>query len=44
MACHEMGHTVGLQHTSNSNSCMEATGYTPLDLSNHDVDHINGNY
>lgn len=47
LACHELGHTVGLRHTTADNSCM-TTIYHPRDmptgLNNHDRDHINGHY
>jgi hypothetical protein len=52
-ACHELGHTVGLQHTSNDASCMQRyheDGWMDpgpnrsTTLSNHDENHINGYY
>ncbi|WP_203906423.1 zinc-dependent metalloprotease family protein [Rhizocola hellebori] len=44
LACHELGHTLGLQHTT-GNTCMQ-TGYPkPVnDYSNHDRTHIANNY
>lgn len=53
MACHELGHTVGLQHTSNNNSCMQTaldTGWNPNNpnypntYSGHDIDHLKDEY
>lgn len=48
VGCHELGHTVGLRHTSNSGSCMRQLGPNhgtyPLDYSSHDKAHINGWY
>lgn len=49
-ACHELGHTVGLRHTSNDNSCMQTYGDPgagedrPTDWSAHDKDHVNAQY
>ena len=44
IACHELGHSVGLRHTSSSASCMKtsASGGTSAVLNNHDkIDAIN---
>ena len=47
LACHEIGHTVGLRHTSDSASCMR-TPFDPDDFdiytSAHDNAHINATY
>lgn len=43
IACHEIGHAVGLQHTSSSSSCMK-TGGTASGLSTHDKQHLDDNY
>lgn len=42
IACHEFGHTVGLNHTTNQTSCMGPPG--TLYWSSHDVEHINAYY
>lgn len=43
LACHELGHTVGLRHTSNS--CMESGDTTGLDtVTGHEIGHINARY
>lgn len=46
IACHEMGHSVGLRHTSEAASCMKrsADGGTSASLSAHDTGHLNGHY
>lgn len=35
-ACHELGHTLGLRHTSSTSSCMKDQYYA-VDLSSHDI-------
>lgn len=46
LACHELAHTVGLRHSSQTSSCV----YTPIDdgstasLTAHDIAHINARY
>ena len=44
LACHELGHAVGLSHISSGNSCLRdnSTSYTVLDW--HDDGDINANY
>lgn len=46
LGCHEVGHTVGLKHTSDTDSCMmtEADGRTSDALSQHDIDHVDLRY
>ncbi len=46
IACHEMGHGLGLRHTQNDASCMKSTadGGTSSQLAAHDKTHINDNY
>ena len=46
LGCHEVGHTVGLKHTSDTNSCMmtDADGRTSNVLSQHDIDHVDTRY
>lgn len=47
MACHELGHTVGLRHnTLSSNSCMwiDVTQVSGPILQPHDISHINARY
>lgn len=41
--CHEIGHSVGLRHTTSTQSCMN-TGNTSQVLAQHDKDHINSRY
>lgn len=45
MACHEIGHSVGLRHTSDFYSCMtDKLDSTTGSLTTHDRDRINANY
>lgn len=46
IACHELGHSVGLRHTSDSASCLKRTadGGTSSDLTSHDRTHLNNTY
>lgn len=46
IACHELGHTVGLRHTGQQASCMKRTvdGGNSNTLSSHDRAHINNRY
>lgn len=46
IACHEMGHGVGLRHTQNDASCMKRTqdGGTSNQLTDHDAAHLDGEY
>lgn len=44
IACHELGHSVGLRHTSNSSSCMLGPTPTTSVLIQHDRDHLNAAY
>jgi Dual-action HEIGH metallo-peptidase len=42
IACHELGHSVGLRHTTNASSCMLDGGTSVL--TSHDVAHVNAAY
>lgn len=42
--CHELGHTVGLQHTTGYTTCMNTGNISTGYLSSHDVSHLNANY
>ncbi|WP_444663312.1 M57 family metalloprotease [Cellulomonas sp. CW35] len=46
IACHEMGHSIGLRHSSEASSCLKsaAEGGTSQTLTSHDKAHINGTY
>lgn len=44
IACHELGHTVGLRHDWRTSSCMNGNGVYSNTLSSHDKNHINGYY
>jgi hypothetical protein len=45
LACHEVGHSVGLDHSLETSSCMvQPTSPTADDFSTHDRSHINGYY
>ena len=40
VACHELGHTVGLQHTTSTTSCMRSGNQTVTTTNSHDRAHI----
>ena len=44
--CHEIGHSVGLRHTSNQASCLKtaANGGASSYMSSHDTDHLQNEY
>ena len=43
IACHEMGHSIGLRHTTNDGSCLKQNGPSSA-LTTHDESQINGHY
>lgn len=46
IACHELGHSIGLRHSGNDASCMKTTqdGGSSARLANHDVGHVDDEY
>lgn len=46
LGCHEVGHTVGLKHTTNDDSCMKTdlAGRSSKTLSQHDIAHVDNRY
>ena len=44
IACHELGHTIGLNHVGTTNSCLRLNYNGTTLLSPHDVSHVNSNY
>lgn len=44
MACHEFGHTIGLRHDTESNSCMKPDVVSTTVLSTDDISVINAHY
>lgn len=44
LTCHEMGHSVGLRHTSDTSSCLFTPNGSSSSLTSHDVSHLNGQY
>jgi hypothetical protein len=42
--CHELGHTVGLRHTSDYTSCMNTGNISSGYLGSHDISHLNAAY
>lgn len=44
VTCHEVGHSVGLDHSSLSTSCMQPVAGTANDFDTHDRSHINDRY
>jgi predicted Zn-dependent protease len=46
VACHELGHAMGLRHNLDTSSCVmsSADGGTSQYLSTHDKDHLTNNY
>ena len=43
IACHETGHSLGLKHNSDPNSCVQGGWYVGA-ISSHDTSHLNANY
>lgn len=44
LACHELGHTLGLRHRSASGPCMNNIGTYPTALPGHEQDHLEIHY
>ncbi|WP_147425374.1 hypothetical protein [Bailinhaonella thermotolerans] len=44
LACHEVGHTVGLSHSTESSSCLRTGAHTTVKYSAHDVSHLYTRY
>jgi hypothetical protein len=46
VTCHELGHGIGLDHSTDSTSCMQTNDPSPGDkyYSSHDIAHINGRW
>jgi len=44
IACQEMGHTLGLRHSSSTSSCMYTYVTTQQGLVQHDIDELNAHY
>lgn len=44
VVCQELGHAVGLRHTTLDGSCMESGDFSETTLSKHDAGHINTQY
>jgi hypothetical protein len=44
VTCHEVGHSVGLDHSTLTTSCMQAGAGVANDYDTHDRSHINGHY
>ena len=48
VACHELGHTLGLRHTTSTTTCMHNTplvsGVWRTTIQAHDVSHLEANY
>ena len=43
-ACHEVGHSIGLDHSYTIDSCMEQGITEPKYMSDHDKEHVNNRY
>jgi hypothetical protein len=45
VTCHEVGHGIGLDHSTDSTSCLQTNNvYSVVHYSAHDVNHINGRW
>jgi len=44
LLCHEIGHSIGLTHTSDTTSCLKPSTYSSVTYSTHDIGHINANF